>query len=72
MRALLSVALLSLLLQLCRAAPVLEPVTCSDGAGPAAAHLAIHHINQHHDHGYKFKVGEVSGVKLEKVGGDLF
>lgn len=27
----------------------------------------MHHINQNHDHGYKFKLNEVQGSKYEKV-----
>lgn len=68
MRLLLSVGLLSLVLQLCSSAPVLQNVKCSEDNNATAAHLAIHHINENHDHGYKFKISEVSGFKLEKVG----
>lgn len=68
MRLLLSVALLSLVLQLCSAAPVLEHLKCSEDNNATAGHLAIHHINENHDHGYKFKINEVIGVELEKVG----
>lgn len=68
MRLLLSVVLLSIVLLLCSAAPVWEHLKCSEDNNGTAAHLAIHHINENHDHGYKFKIGEVTGVKLEKVG----
>nr|XP_061790309.1 alpha-2-HS-glycoprotein-like [Nerophis lumbriciformis] len=31
-------------------------VTCDDDGGAAAASLAVRHINEHHKHGYKFKL----------------
>lgn len=49
------------------AAPVLEPVTCSEDSRAAMARLAMFHINEHHDHGYKFKLNEIQGNKVEKV-----
>lgn len=68
MKALLSVALLSSLLQLCSGAPVLEPLTCGEDVdNRKAAHLAIHHINEQHRHGYKFKISEISGAEEKEV-----
>lgn len=67
MKALLSVALLSSLLQLCSTAAVLEPLSCSEDNKDMAAHLAMHHINTHQTHGYKFKIGEISGVEVKEV-----
>lgn len=68
MEALLSAVLLSSLLQLCSAAAVLEPLTCSDFNNRTASDLAVHHINEHHRHGYKFRMAQLSGAALEKVG----
>ncbi|XP_034090977.1 alpha-2-HS-glycoprotein-like isoform X2 [Gymnodraco acuticeps] len=52
---------------LCSAAPAVEPVTCSEDGGAAAARMAAHHIDEKHDHGYKFKLSEIKGNKVEKV-----
>ncbi|XP_056895442.1 LOW QUALITY PROTEIN: alpha-2-HS-glycoprotein 1 [Takifugu flavidus] len=67
MRLLLSVALLSSVLQLCSAAPVRENLNCAEVNNATAGHLAIHHINDNHDHGYKFKIDEVTEVDLKMV-----
>ncbi|KAF3848448.1 hypothetical protein F7725_014945 [Dissostichus mawsoni] len=32
----------------------------------AAARMAAHHIDENHDHGYKFKLSEIKGNKVEK------
>ncbi|XP_030582926.1 alpha-2-HS-glycoprotein 1 isoform X2 [Archocentrus centrarchus] len=53
----------------CSAAPALGPVTCSEGKGSVTAHVAVHHINEQHDHGYKFRLHEVQGNKVEQVDG---
>ncbi|KAF3835633.1 hypothetical protein F7725_028191 [Dissostichus mawsoni] len=52
---------------LCSAAPAVEPVTCSEDGGAAAARMAAHHIDENHDHGYKFKLSEIKGNKVEKA-----
>ncbi|KAI4790728.1 hypothetical protein KUCAC02_034443 [Chaenocephalus aceratus] len=31
--------------------------------------MAAHHIDENHDHGYKFKLSEIKGSKVEKVDG---
>ncbi|XP_070765096.1 alpha-2-HS-glycoprotein 1 [Enoplosus armatus] len=62
------VLLSSAVVLLCSAAPALEPVTCNGDSGAAAARLATFHINEHHDHGYKFRLIESQGNKVEKVG----
>lgn len=67
MKALPILVLLSSVAQFCSAAAPLQPVTCSEDGGAAAARLAMHHINEHHDHGYKFKLDKVNSTKLEKV-----
>uniref|UniRef100_A0A3Q2V5D2 Histidine-rich glycoprotein-like n=1 Tax=Haplochromis burtoni TaxID=8153 RepID=A0A3Q2V5D2_HAPBU len=69
MRTLRVLTLLSAAVLLCSAAPGLEPLTCSEGNGPAAADKAVHHINEHHDHGYKFRLHEVQGNSVEQVDG---
>ncbi|KAF3848432.1 hypothetical protein F7725_014929 [Dissostichus mawsoni] len=51
---------------LCSAAPAVEPVTCSEDGGAAAARMAAHHIDENHNHGYKFKLSEIKGNKVEK------
>ncbi|XP_044218003.1 alpha-2-HS-glycoprotein 1 [Thunnus albacares] len=61
--------LLSSVVLLCSAAPALELVTCSEDSGAAAARLAMHHINEQHDHGYKFRLSEIQGIKVVKVDG---
>ncbi|XP_062279650.1 alpha-2-HS-glycoprotein 1 [Scomber scombrus] len=63
------VLLLSSAVLLCSAAPALELVTCSEDSGAAAAHLAMHHINEHHDHGYKFRLSEIQDIKVVTVDG---
>lgn len=67
MRTLRVLTLLSAAVLLCSAAPGLEPLTCSEGNGPAAADKAVHHINEYHDHGYKFRLHEVQGNSVEQV-----
>lgn len=67
MRTLHVLTLLSAALLLCSAAPALGPVTCSEGNGSATAHVAVHHINERHEHGYKFRLHEVQGNKVEQV-----
>ncbi|XP_039904429.1 alpha-2-HS-glycoprotein 1 isoform X2 [Simochromis diagramma] len=69
MRTLRVLTLLSAAVLLCSAAPGLEPLTCSEGNGPAAADKAVHHINEHHNHGYKFRLHEVQGNSVEQVDG---
>ncbi|XP_054646057.1 antihemorrhagic factor cHLP-B-like [Dunckerocampus dactyliophorus] len=64
----LLVALLACALITGDAAPPLDLVTCNDATVGAAVNLAIRHINEHHHHGYKFKLGEIQGHKYEKVG----
>ncbi|XP_049445028.1 alpha-2-HS-glycoprotein 1 [Epinephelus fuscoguttatus] len=61
--------LLASAVQLYSAAPALEAVTCNEDGGAAAARLATHHIDEHHDHGYKFRLLEILGNKMEKVDG---
>ncbi|XP_053177747.1 alpha-2-HS-glycoprotein 1 isoform X2 [Scomber japonicus] len=62
--------LLSSAVLLCSAAPAVELVTCSEDSGAAAAHLAMHHINERHDHGYKFRLSETQDIKVVTVDGD--
>ncbi|KAM4629646.1 HSF-like protein [Polymixia lowei] len=50
----------------CSAAPALEPVTCGENGGGAAARLAMHHINENHHHGYKFKLSEILSSRVEQ------
>ncbi|XP_063316477.1 antihemorrhagic factor cHLP-B-like [Pelmatolapia mariae] len=69
MRTLRVLTLLSAAVLLCSAAPGLAPLTCSEGNGPAAANKAVHHINEYHDHGYKFRLHEVQGNSVEQVDG---
>ncbi|TKS74205.1 Alpha-2-HS-glycoprotein Asialofetuin [Collichthys lucidus] len=66
MKVLPILVLLSSVAQLCSATPV-EPVTCSEDNAATAAHFAMHHINMHHHHGYKFRLSEIQGNKTEKV-----
>lgn len=65
MRALLS----ALLLQLCCCAAAAAPPSCSRLHNLTASTLAVQHINQHHSHGYKFRLDRVSEVRLDMVGG---
>uniref|UniRef100_H3C5X1 Cystatin domain-containing protein n=1 Tax=Tetraodon nigroviridis TaxID=99883 RepID=H3C5X1_TETNG len=67
MRALLSALLLSSLLQLCGAAAL----SCSRFHNLTASDLAVQHINQHHRHGYKFSLDDVSEAQLERVAGGV-
>ncbi|KAF7656427.1 hypothetical protein LDENG_00041320 [Lucifuga dentata] len=53
---------------LCAPAPPLDPVTCT-GSNATAARLAMHRINENHQHGYKFKLIEVQSSKVEEVDG---
>ncbi|TMS19865.1 Alpha-2-HS-glycoprotein [Larimichthys crocea] len=66
MKVLPILVLLSSVAQLCSATPV-EPLTCSEDNAATAAHFAMHHINMHHHHGYKFRLSEIQGNKTEKV-----
>ncbi|GAA6231928.1 alpha-2-HS-glycoprotein-like [Lates japonicus] len=68
MKRVLILVLLSSAVLLCSTAPALESVTCSEDSGNATARLAMHHINEHHDHGYKFRLNEIQGNKVVKVG----
>ncbi|XP_034736498.1 alpha-2-HS-glycoprotein 1 isoform X2 [Etheostoma cragini] len=63
------VVLLSSAVLLVSAAPALELVTCSEDGGPAAARLAMHRINENHDHGYKFRLKTIQSHKMDKVDG---
>uniref|UniRef100_A0A3Q0SYF4 Cystatin domain-containing protein n=1 Tax=Amphilophus citrinellus TaxID=61819 RepID=A0A3Q0SYF4_AMPCI len=65
MRTLHVLTLLLSAVLLCSAAPALGPVTCSEGKGSVTAHVALHHINEQHDHGYKFRLHEVQGNKVD-------
>ncbi|XP_057698211.1 alpha-2-HS-glycoprotein-like isoform X1 [Corythoichthys intestinalis] len=42
------------------------PVTCVDDAGAAATILAVQHINEHHKHGYKFKLEETQASNFQQ------
>ncbi|XP_057696261.1 alpha-2-HS-glycoprotein-like [Corythoichthys intestinalis] len=42
------------------------PVTCVDDAGAAATILAVQHINEHHKHGYKFKLDEAQASNFQQ------
>ncbi|XP_040895988.1 alpha-2-HS-glycoprotein 1 [Toxotes jaculatrix] len=68
MKSLAIVVLLSSAALLCSSAPVLEAVTCTEDSGAPAARLAMHHINEQHNHGYKFRLSQIQGNKVEKVG----
>ncbi|XP_039666136.1 antihemorrhagic factor cHLP-B-like [Perca fluviatilis] len=61
------VVLLSSAVLLVSAAPAMELVTCSEESGAAAAQLAMHRINENHRHGYKFRLQEIQGNKVEKA-----
>ena len=66
------VLLLSAAAALCGAAPAppLEPVTCGgDQQETNAARFAMQHINEKQNHGYKFKLAEVTSSKVEQVSG---
>ncbi|XP_031167667.1 antihemorrhagic factor BJ46a-like isoform X5 [Sander lucioperca] len=63
------VVLLSSAVLLVSAAPALELVTCSKESGAAAARLTMHRINENHGHGYKFRLQEIQGNKVETVDG---
>ncbi|CAJ1060150.1 alpha-2-HS-glycoprotein-like [Xyrichtys novacula] len=52
---------------LCSADPILEPVTCGVESIDVAARFAIHHINEHHNHGYKFKLFGIISNNTEKT-----
>ncbi|KAG7514035.1 alpha-2-HS-glycoprotein glycoprotein-like [Solea senegalensis] len=68
MKTLHVVALLCSAALLCDTAPTaLLPVTCSEDGMAAAAHFAMHRINENHHHGYKFRLGEIKGNKIDKV-----
>ncbi|XP_078114219.1 antihemorrhagic factor cHLP-B-like [Sander vitreus] len=63
------VVLLSSAMLLVSAAPALELVTCSKDSGAVAARLTMHRINENHGHGYKFRLQEIQGNKVETVDG---
>ncbi|XP_049587387.1 alpha-2-HS-glycoprotein-like [Syngnathus scovelli] len=44
-------------------------VTCGEDSATAAANLAVRHINEHHKHGFKFKLQEVRSSKYQAVEG---
>ncbi|XP_060933661.1 alpha-2-HS-glycoprotein 1 isoform X2 [Limanda limanda] len=67
MKALHVLVLLASVVLLCRASPVLEPVMCNEDHSAAAARLAVHDINEHHKHGYKFQLSEIKENKMDKV-----
>ncbi|XP_019936111.2 alpha-2-HS-glycoprotein 1 [Paralichthys olivaceus] len=67
MKALHVLVLLVSAVLLCSAAPALEPVTCNEDNSAAAARLALHDINEHHIHGYKFRLSGIKGNKMEMV-----
>ncbi|XP_042370455.1 alpha-2-HS-glycoprotein 1, partial [Plectropomus leopardus] len=69
MKRLSTLVLLASAVQLLGAAPALEAVTCNLDGGAAAARKAMHFIDEHHDHGYKFRLLEVQDHKVEKVDG---
>ncbi|XP_061681022.1 alpha-2-HS-glycoprotein-like [Syngnathoides biaculeatus] len=52
-----------------RGAPSSPAVTCDGGGEAAAASLAVRHINEHHEHGFKFKLDEMQSSKIEHVPG---
>lgn len=54
---------------LCHSGPVLDPVTCDENGGPGAAHTAMHHIDETHNHGYKFRLNDITSTKVEEVCG---
>ncbi|XP_071342848.1 alpha-2-HS-glycoprotein 1 [Trachinotus anak] len=62
--------LLASVVLLCSSAPALEEVTCREEDSAAATRLAVHHINEQHHHGYKFRLNVVQGNKVEKRGGE--
>ncbi|CAB1456171.1 unnamed protein product [Pleuronectes platessa] len=67
MKALNVLVLLASVVLLCRASPVLEPVMCNEDHSAAAARMAVHDINEHHKHGYKFRLSEIKENKMDKV-----
>ncbi|XP_061834436.1 alpha-2-HS-glycoprotein-like [Nerophis lumbriciformis] len=44
-----------------------EDITCHHFSVGAAANFAVRHIDEHHQHGYKFKLGEIQGNKYEQT-----
>uniref|UniRef100_A0A3Q1FAA9 Alpha-2-HS-glycoprotein-like n=1 Tax=Acanthochromis polyacanthus TaxID=80966 RepID=A0A3Q1FAA9_9TELE len=52
---------------LCGAAPALEALSCSDNSSFAAARMAVIHINEHHNHGYKFRLSQITGSNVEQI-----
>lgn len=59
--------LLSSAVLLCSARLGSDPVTCTQEGIAAAAHLATFRINEHHHHGYKFRLNETEHSKIETV-----
>uniref|UniRef100_A0A665T604 Cystatin domain-containing protein n=1 Tax=Echeneis naucrates TaxID=173247 RepID=A0A665T604_ECHNA len=66
MKSLPVLVLLSSAVLLCSAAPALEEVKCRADNNDAASRHAMHHINEHHQHGYKFKLDAVQDIKHEE------
>ncbi|XP_061635752.1 alpha-2-HS-glycoprotein-like [Phyllopteryx taeniolatus] len=50
-------------------APSSPAVTCDEDGAAAAASLAVRHINEHHKHGFKFKLEVVQSSNIEHVPG---
>nr|XP_061834233.1 alpha-2-HS-glycoprotein-like [Nerophis lumbriciformis] len=44
-----------------------EDITCHQDSVAAAANFAVHHIDEHHQHGYKFKLGQIRGHNYEQT-----
>ncbi|XP_061894710.1 alpha-2-HS-glycoprotein-like [Entelurus aequoreus] len=44
-----------------------EDITCHHFSVGAAANFSVRHIDEHHQHGYKFKLGEIQGHKYEQT-----
>ncbi|XP_029356008.1 alpha-2-HS-glycoprotein 1 [Echeneis naucrates] len=65
MKSLPVLVLLSSAVLLCSAAPALEEVKCRADNNDAASRHAMHHINEHHQHGYKFKLDAVQDIKVD-------
>ncbi|XP_061635753.1 antihemorrhagic factor cHLP-B-like [Phyllopteryx taeniolatus] len=45
------------------------PVTCADGGAAEAAILGVRHINEHHKHGFKFRLQEIVSSDYRQVPG---
>ncbi|KAG7261887.1 hypothetical protein CRUP_006303, partial [Coryphaenoides rupestris] len=66
----MTVLLLVVAVALCGAHPTntLENVTCHDaGLAQKAADFTVDHINDHHHHGYEFKLTKVNSSRVEPV-----